>query len=57
MKKYGQAEYMQAVMSAIVKKLRACGAISEEQERRINELNRQTVSANYPSAADLEVSA
>ncbi len=56
-RKYCQAEYMLAIMSAIVEKLRTCGAISEEQERMINALNKQTVFVNYSSAIEVELAA
>ena len=54
-KQYGQADYCYAVSRRILDTLVEKGFISEEQKARIDELNRKTIFAKYPSAADLEV--
>ncbi len=57
MKQYGKADYMLAVMDKIVRELSEKSIITAKQVEQIIELNRKTVSENYPSIAELEVSA
>lgn len=57
MKQYGKADYMLAVMDKIVRELSEKSIITAKQAEQIIKLNRKTVNENYPSIADLEVSA
>lgn len=57
MKQYGKADYMLAVMDKIVRELSEKSIITTKQAEQIIVLNRKTVNENYPSIADLEVSA
>lgn len=54
---YGQADYLYAVSREMLAALYDKGLITSEQRDRIDELNRRTIFAQYPSIADLEVSA
>ena len=57
MNQYGKADYMLAVMDRIVRELSEKSIITAKQAEQIIVLNRKTVNENYPSIADLEVSA
>ena len=54
---YGQADYYYAVSRQMLAVLVDKELITLEQRERIDELNRRTIFARYPSIADLEVSA
>lgn len=54
---YGQADYYYAVSKRILDDLLAKALITEEQRDKIDDLNRKTIFAKYPSIAELEVSA
>ena len=54
---YGQADYYYAVSQKILSDLIQRGLISEEQRKKIDNLNKQKIFSKYPSIADLEVRA
>ena len=56
-KLYGQADFYYAVSQQILERLVNKGLITEEQRKKIDELNRKTIYETYPSIAELEVSA
>lgn len=56
-KLYGQADFYYAVSQQILERLQNKGLITEEQRKKIDELNRKTIYETYPSIAELEVSA
>ncbi|MBR1383801.1 MAG: hypothetical protein IJ555_08340 [Ruminococcus sp.] len=53
---YGQADYYYAISRQMLAVLCDKGLITSEQRDRIDDLNRRTIFARYPSIADLEVS-
>lgn len=53
-KLYGQAEYYYAVSREILAILLNKSIITEEQQQRIDDLNRKTIFETYPSVEDLE---
>ena len=55
-KLYGQADFYYAVSQQILERLQNKGLITEEQRKKIDELNRKTIYETYPSIAELEVS-
>lgn len=56
-KLYGQADFYYAVSQQILERLQNKGLITEEQRKKIDELNRKTIYETYPSIAELEASA
>ena len=54
---YGQADYYYALSCQILESLAEKGVLTDEQKKRIDDLNRKTIFEKYPSIADLEVSA
>lgn len=54
---YGQADYYYAVSRKMLLDLYERGLITTEQQAIIDDLNRRTIFARYPSIADWEVSA
>lgn len=52
---YGQAEYYYAVQKEILDSLISKNIITEDQYKRIDELNRKVIFEMYPSIDDMEV--
>ena len=50
--RYGQAEYYYAVSREILADLVSKNLITEEQRRKIDELDRDMIFSNYPSIED-----
>lgn len=55
--RYGQAEYYYAVSREILADLVSKNLITEEQRRRIDELDRDMIFSNYPSIEDFGLGA